>query len=59
MKSESTKKKVRCDNNEKMSEVKSREVGEDGNGEWKMVAGHRSSRTCSKLPLGDMDTKSE
>jgi hypothetical protein len=59
MKSEPTEKNVRCDSNERTSEVSIRKIGEDGNGERKIVAGHRSSRTCSELPLGDMDTKSE
>ncbi len=59
MKSESTKKRAKCKDNEKASEVSSKEIGEDENGQRKMVAGLRSGRTCSIPPLGDMETKSE
>ena len=46
-KRESTRNRARCKNDERLSEIKSREIGEDGIVERKVVAEHRSGRACS------------
>ena len=58
-KRESMRNRARCEDDEGLSEMKSREIGEDRIVERKVVAERRFGRKCSELPLEGMETKSE
>ncbi len=58
-KRESTKKRARCEDDERLAKLMSKEIGEDGIVERKVVAERRSGRACSYPPLEGVDMKSE